>query len=145
MFVTKIKSVLAVVLVLGFVATGATLLPHRTAAAGPDEEKRAVVVPAELPAKRQEQVPDHAKKMRMIIAAKGGRSQLRVTFGDTKYSVEADEIEYDEERGSLFLKGNGILYTQKGKEPVTTLKAEAILVYPNPEKPMSKDPNIGRP
>ena len=145
MFVTKIKSVLAVVLVLGIVATGATLLPHRTAAAGPDEAKRAGVVPAELPAKRQEQVPDHAKKMRMVIAAKGGRSQVRVTFGDTKYSVEADEIEYDEERGSLFVKGNGILYSQKGKEPATTLKAEAILVYPNPEKPMSKDPTIGRP
>jgi RNA polymerase sigma factor (sigma-70 family) len=145
MFVTKLKSVLAVVLVLGFVATGATLLPHRTAAAGPDVAERAVVVPAELPAKRREQVPDHAKKMRMIIASKGRRSQVRVTFGDTKYSVEADEIEYDEERGSLFVKGNGILYTRKEKEPVTTLKGEAILVYPNPEKPMSKDPTIGRP
>jgi RNA polymerase sigma factor (sigma-70 family) len=145
MFVSKIKSVLAVVLVLGFVATGATLLSHGTAAAGPDEAKRAVVVPAELPAKRQEHVPDHAKKMRMLIAAKGGRSQVRVTFGDTKYFVEADEIEYDAERGSLFVKGNGILNTQKGKEPVTTLKAEAILVYPDPEKPMSKDPTIGRP
>jgi hypothetical protein len=144
MLVTKIKCVLAVVLTLGFVATGATLLPHHTAAAGPDEKKRAVVVPVELPAKPQEQVPDHTKKVRMVIAAKGGRSQMTVTFGDTKYFVEADEIEYDEERGSLFVKGNGILNTQKGKEPVTTLKGEAILVYPNPEKPMSKDPTIGR-
>jgi RNA polymerase sigma factor (sigma-70 family) len=145
MFVTRIKSVLAVVLVLGFVAMGATLLPYRTGAAGPDEKKRAVVEPAELPAKQQEKAPDHAKKMRMVIAAKGGRIQMRVTVGDTKYSVEADELEYDEERGSLLIKGNGILCTQQGKEPVTILKGEAILVYPKPDKPMSKDSTIGRP
>ena len=144
MFVTKIKDALTVVLILGFVALGATLLTYRTAA-GQDEKKRVTVQEAQPSAKQQEKAPDHAKKMNMVIAAKGGRTQMRVTVGDTKYSAEADELEYDEERGSLLLKGNAMLYTHHGREPVTTLKGEAILIYPKPDKPMSKDATIGRP
>jgi lipopolysaccharide export system protein LptA len=144
MFVTKIKAALSVVLILGFVAMGATLLTYHMAS-GQDEKKRVTVQEAQPSAKQQEKAPDHAKKLGMVIAAKGGRTQMRVTVGDTKYSAEADELEYDEERGSLLLKGNAILYTEQRKEPVTTLKGEAILVYPKPDKPMSKDSTIGRP
>ena len=42
MFVTKIKAALSLVLILGFVAMGATLLTYRTAA-GQDEKKRVTV------------------------------------------------------------------------------------------------------
>jgi RNA polymerase sigma factor (sigma-70 family) len=141
--VTKIKSGLSVVLILGFVAAGATLLTYRTAV-GQDEKKRAVVEPADPPAKQQAKAADHAKNMVRVIASKGGRAQIRMTVGETEYTAEADELEYDEERGSLLLKGNAILHAQRGKEPATLLKGDVMIEFPKTGKLPPNDPAIGR-
>jgi hypothetical protein len=52
MFISKIKTALAVVLILGLVATGATLLTYRSAA-GQDDKKPTVEKPVEQAAKQQ--------------------------------------------------------------------------------------------
>ena len=54
MLVTKIKSVLAVMLVLGFMATGAMLLTYRTAA-GQNDKKPAAEKPVEPAAKQEKE------------------------------------------------------------------------------------------
>ena len=51
---SKLKAVVAVVLVLGFLATGATLLTYRTAA-GQDEKKPTVEKPVEPAANQQKE------------------------------------------------------------------------------------------
>jgi RNA polymerase sigma factor (sigma-70 family) len=133
MFVTKIKSTLFVVLILGFVATGATFLAYPTAA-GQDDKKPTAEQPVEPAAKQQEKAPARAEALGLVIKSGGGRTQIQVKVGETKYHAEADEIEYDEDGGLIVLKGDAMLNSQRGKDSATLIRGEIILVHPKTGK-----------
>jgi hypothetical protein len=76
MFVSKIKTALAVVLILGLVATGATLLTYRSAA-GQDDKKPTVEKPVEQAAKqRKEKVTAWGKEVDGV--------QVGIQFGEDR-------------------------------------------------------------
>ena len=146
MFLTKMKSVMITMMIMGFMVMGATMVPYHTASAQNEAPKKPPVsYPVVVPAKPAEKAAEPSRKLKMRVTAKDGRSRIQIMVGDRKYTAEADEVEYDEESGSLFLKGKGVLITEVGKEPATVLNGEAILTYPDPNKFAEKDRAVGRP
>jgi RNA polymerase sigma factor (sigma-70 family) len=87
MFVTKIKSVLAVMLVLGFVATGATILTCRTAA-GQNDKKPTAEKPVKTP-EEQESV-GHEAPPKKTETAKGLKLTLSADKTETRMKPGED-------------------------------------------------------
>jgi RNA polymerase sigma factor (sigma-70 family) len=85
MFVTKIKAALVVILILGFVATGATIFASRTAA-GQDDEKPTAGKPMEPAAKKVQE-----EQKEPVPAAKKVQEKQKEAF--TAWGKEVDGLQ----------------------------------------------------